>query len=426
MKKSSLLSCLAGLMLFLLTTISFAAPPLIMGYYTNWSVYDTTHANPYPGNAQKQSNQELLNKLSKINAVAYAFLEVNSNGSVYFNDPWSDLSPADVNWCKTHLDICFKPASPAQYGWGDFDAFANPDTVKNIQYRIISIGGYGHTQNWQYAIAKPTIFAQSIVEIAKQFKINGVDLDAEPLDQLDVPGFLNLAKILRQTLNDNGFNDFIITFPVSVNQNQIKSFGMNNWKALISNINYIGLMGYDMHGEFDVPPITNLQSQLYLAPGDTSGFSDDAGVKALESMDVPANKIILGVPAYSRTVSEVQDNGLQQTFGASYKGDLDAADCSTPLGQGNTCGGMESYRGLETLGILNKAKDVQKDDALIGAYANDDAKNFFSFDDPKTIASKIQYVKQNGLAGTLIWSLNSDVPVSDSQSLIAAIANDYQ
>ena len=413
----------AAFFCFLFSSPLFAAP-ILMGSYANWSVYDATHANPYPGNAQKTANPDLLDKLEKMNTVTYAFLEVDSQGSVYFSDPWSDLAPSDVDWCNSHQAICWK-IGEGQYGFGNFDAFADPNNVKNIQNRIMSIGGYGHMQEWKYAISEPVVFAKSVVDIAQHFHVNGIDLDAEPINSLDIPGFINLVKVLRQTLDQNGLKDFLITFPVSVNQNDIQAFGESNWQQLLPYINYVGVMGYDMHGEFDVPPVTNLQSQLYVVPSDVSGFSTDTGIRALETVGVPASKIILGIPAYARGVSEVQGDGLGQTFGASYQGDLDAAGCTVALGQ-NTCGGMQSYRALTKAGLVDQAKEVQVSNVLAGAYVNDALKDFFSFDDAKTVAAKANYVNQNDLAGMLIWTLNSDIAVHDQRSLIGAMVNNLK
>lgn len=390
--------------------------PIMMGYYADWNIYGGKD-NYFPGannpndpSGPKIANQDLSDKLAKLNTITYAFLEANTTGSVYFFDTWADLNANDASFCSAHSAICNGRTTSAYLGYGDFDAMANSDVTN----KFISIGGFGHTDTWTNAFANPQTFANSIVTVIKQFPgINGVDLDAEPLSAINPTDMVNLVKTLRTALNAAGLNEVVISLPLAANPGEITGFGKANWTALMQNLSYVGLMGYDLHGEFDQPAITALQSSLYSTKQDTQHFDDNDAVNALVSMGVPKSDIILGVPTYARTVGGVTSPGLGQTFTQSYAGDLDTAGCTVTLGQGNTCGGMESNRALYSTFITNpdQINNVVQDNVITGAYINSGT-DFFSFDSYQSAAAKGQYVRSNGLAGALVWDLYSAVPVA--------------
>jgi GH18 family chitinase len=62
-----------------------SADPIMMGYYENWDYY-ATPSYSFDG-ATAGQNLDLEGKLGAVNAIAYAFLEVGSTGSVYLSDP---------------------------------------------------------------------------------------------------------------------------------------------------------------------------------------------------------------------------------------------------------------------------------------------------------------------------------------------------
>lgn len=391
-----------------------ATSPIKMGYYADWNIYHGTD-NYFPGAVNPNTQQPITNdvlssKISKLNTVTYAFLEVDSTGSAYFFDTWADLSSKDLNFCKANSAICAGHTTSNYLGYGDFDAMAADSSVPN---KFISIGGFGHSDSWTYAQDNPQVFADSIVTIIKQFpSINGIDLDAEPLSSVNPTSFIAMAKTLRTTLDNNGMNQVVISFPIAANPGEISDFGTSNWKDLMKYVSYVSLMGYDLHGEFDVPAVTGLQSGLYPAPNSQSDFDDNDAYQTLKQMGVASEDIILGVPTYARAVGGVTTDGLDQTFTTSYHGDLDTVGCTTQLGQGiNTCGGMESNNGLYALIGSQAPQNVNANNTIIGAYV-DNGGNFFSFDSYQSAQAKGEFAKTNGMAGWLAWDLSSAVPVT--------------
>ena len=107
-------------------------------------------------------------------------------------------------------------------------------------------------------------------------------------------------------------------------------------------------------------------------------------------MGAPANKLVVGVPAYGKGWAGVPNvnNGLYQNGSGAAQGTYEA--------------GTEDYDVLK-----NRAGTVFRDNTN-GAVWKFDGSTFWSYDDPQLIQTKGQYVKANGLGGLMIWSLDGD------------------
>ena len=409
MKKSLVTSILVALVQ--LSNVAHAQTPLVMGYWENWGTYQNY---PMPGNAAGSSNPTLSAQFTGINSLAYAFLEVASDGSIMFSDVWSDLdakSPEDQTFCQALPESC--PSFPQAGSLGNFNAFVKAP----VAHHVISVGGAGHDNAWENAFANQNQFVASLQKLAQTHPgIDGLDIDYEPVGgvpQQRIPQLIQLVQHIKQTLPN-----LIISYTIPANSNSIQAFGAANWKTLSASIDYVNVMGYDMHGAFDrANPYTALHSALFT---DTQDFSDDAAIQTLIKNGIAANKIVLGMPFYGRAVGGVQQSGLQQLFTQSVKGDLDDAACSLDLNAGNVCSGMTQYKTLASSSIL--AIPVTSHNVIAGVYSYDATqKTFVSYDNPASAAAKTQYAMDNHLAGVMFWSLRFDLPVDNSQSLLQAI-----
>ena len=391
---------ISSLILLGLST-QLSASPIMMSYYENWDTY-ATPAYPFDG-AMGVSNPNLGAKLGGLNMIAYAFMEVDSSGSLIFSDPWSDLSVNDQEFCTLNSTVCNGASfNPEKLGvhFGNFDAFAQ----SSVPTKLISIGGANHDASWEYAMAHPTNFIRSLQAILSQYpNINGIDIDYEPaggIPAANIQPFVNLVHQIRQDLPQ-----ITITMAYSANVQNIENVGAANWQALAADINYFGIMGYDMHGEFDIPAKTGLHSALY-----ATNYSDDNAVQIFNKMGVPDRQLILGFPLYGRAVGGTSTPGLNQTFTSSYAGDLDPANCSTTLGSSNVCPGMMSYNAIYTLDLY--AKVVNANGVTTAVYSNfgPNDNDFVSYDNPTSVQAKAAYVRSHHLAGMMSWAIRFDRP----------------
>lgn len=401
---------------FILVSSSFAASPIIMGYWESWGTY---HGFSMPGSTSP--NEIMRGQLTGLNAVTYSFLEVNSNGNIYFMDVWSDLTSLnsnDIAFCEKLPDAC-PNFDKTRGGIGSFDAFLK----LSVEHKIIALGGGGHDDTFENAFKHPDQFIQSLKLLLAHFPgMTGIDLDYEPvggIPEQNISAFISLIERIKKEIPQ-----LHISYTLIANHHNIKALGADNWKKLSGLLDYVGVMGYDFHGAFDkANPQTALHSSLYSEGNDD--FSDEKAIRTLIEMGVPSNKILLGLPAYGRAVGGVTQSGLNQQFTLSARGDLDDEKCSTDLNAGwGMCTGTVSYHDL--VYHYPKATPVYVNQKLSGVYSySKDNKIFVSFDNKDSALEKTHFAQDNKLAGVFFWSLRSDLKVTHPESLITAVAGAY-
>ncbi|UGY91102.1 glycosyl hydrolase family 18 protein [Streptomyces gobiensis] len=164
------------------------------------------------------------------------------------------------------------------------------------------------------------------------------------------------------------------------------------------------LQGYDLHGPFDCPSncVTNHQSALHLIADDpsTKKLSVETAVKAWLDARAPRQKIVLGVPFYSRGWEGVQSSAKNGLF----------QKATGPVSKANGAkyeAGVNDYRSLAPL--AQQGYTVHRDDANGVAWLfNPEKKIFWTFDDPMAAYQKAKYAKELGLAGAMAYSLDGD------------------
>ncbi|KLJ05889.1 hypothetical protein EMPG_10671 [Blastomyces silverae] len=131
-------------------------------------------------------------------------------------------------------------------------------------------------------------------------------------------------------------------------------------------------------------------------------MSCSSGVAYLLSWGVPAGKILLGIPVYGRAFPGAY--GINQVYDR---------------------GGGEKvfdYRELPLPGT-----EEVHDDVVGAAYCVDvgggggggGGAGFISYDSPRTVTQKAQFVSEFGLGGLFYWHLATDADVETKRSLVA-------
>lgn len=406
--------------------------PLIIGYYANWDIYKSQIPN-----ADKRymfTSPETKAKLARLNTVIYAFFGVSGSGSIKSVDYGSDFSNSDQDFCNQNPEICFGTPDAAGKSLngakGNFTAFAASGISDKVRNRLVAVGGIGHEDAIENALASPEEFAQSVKTLQNYFAITGIDLDYEPSGGMvsgNYPRFINLVKVLRKTMG----KDFMITYTISANHYAIDAFGKDNWQELNKYISYVNILGNSMFGRSE--QLTGLQSALYTVTGSGGSdiYSDDTAITQLNNNGIPFTKIVLGAAAYGRIVSHVSGDGLGQSFNdnGSYSGDLDDAKCS----DNNSCFETITYDTIVASGL--PTHDVTVHNTVLGSYSNFEqdgyGKLFISYDSPAAIRAKVAYSKEKSLAGITLWDINYDAPAiagngtENQKSLLNVIDRSY-
>jgi chitinase len=125
----------------------------------------------------------------------------------------------------------------------------------------------------------------------------------------------------------------------------------------------------------------------------------DGAVQQYLAAGVNPRKLTIGVPFYGRGWQTVTDGGTHGLW--------QAANGAAP-GQFQEEAGTRGYNNLIT---SVPGLTVYHDTQAVATYAYTGAGGqWWTFDDPWSLAQKAAYVKAKGLLGTMIWEMSGDTP----------------
>ena len=280
--------------------------------------------------------------------------------------------------------------------------------VKNI----LSVGGWTNSEEGGFEAATTTAegvekLAQSIVDYAVEWKFDGVDIDWEyPDTDAEKTQFTNLITSLRSKLDMLGKQNDIyyqLSAAVTVNHNNMAYI---NPKATITLLDSVNVMAYDIHGAFD--PVTGHNAALYANDQD-----EDQKLNVSSAMNeyatiwgVPKNKLTMGVPFYGRGWGNVEPTeivkglpGLFAQGNATVHGAWDDEDQYT---------GTNPFYVLQqkiASGDYTRYWDPQ---AHVPYLYDAKTKEFLTYDDEASITDKVNYIKEQGFGGVIIWDISGD------------------
>jgi chitinase len=267
----------------------------IVGYFTNWSIY-RGHNNYYP--------QDI--PFDKVTHINYAFAGT-SNGKIVLTDPFADINKMfDGDVSSQPLKGCFHQFEIYKAKYPNFKL-------------LISVGGWSCSAEFSdiaLTDASRTIFADSLVDFLHTYKMfDGIDIDWEypvsgglPTNTYrpeDNQNFTLLMAKIREKLNLAGAADgktYLLTAAMPAGYDIMNNFEIGQ---LAQYVDWFNLMTYDYHGVWDT--VTNHHSPLYANSNDPNPDPDkktklntDWTVNAYLAEGVPADKLNVGVPYYSR------------------------------------------------------------------------------------------------------------------------------
>ncbi|ASP37634.1 chitinase [Bacterioplanes sanyensis] len=259
------------------------------------------------------------------------------------------------------------------------------------------------------------IFIDSMIAFIKKYDFfDGIDIDwefpggggANPAlgSPQDGAGFVVLMKELRQALDalsqETGRN-YQLTAAMS---GGVEKLSQVDWEQAAQYMDYINIMTYDYYGAWN--GVLGHQTGLYAAPDAAiDGFSAHDAVQHLLSRNVPAEKIGLGAAMYGRGWKNVSggqpDDPFSGTGGDGISGSWEK--------------GIEDYKVIEQKymgGVDGTGIDGFQlfwDDIAKASYLwNYSAGTLITFDTPRSVKAKGQYVRTNNLGGIFAWEIDAD------------------
>src|SRR5690554_3241070 len=234
--------------------------------------------------------------------------------------------------------------------------------------------------------------AKSIVEAIEQYHFDGIDLDWEyPGYYSDSSGYeisqaedtknysLLVKEIKRQVKAAN--SDYLVTAAVPGGPWGPARY---NIAEISKHLDYLLLMTYDLHANH------LHHTALYPSEGKTTvGCTVQETVDYYKNQGAPANKLIIGAAFYGRVVSINSSR-----HGSSFNYD-------------------HILLRMEKDTVTKHWDDVAKAPYLIDSENNDK----ISYDDSESIKYKIEYLKDEGLAGIMFWEYTADTSRDLLQSI---------
>ncbi|XP_044759513.1 probable chitinase 10 [Coccinella septempunctata] len=344
----------------------------IVCYYTNWSQYRTKIGKFTP--------EDILPDLCTHIIFAFGWLKKGKLSSFESNDETKDG--------KTGLYERINKLKKA-----------NPKLKT-----LLAIGGWSFgTQKFKdmskTRYARQT-FIFSAIPFLRDRGFDGLDLDWEyPKGGEDKKNYVLLLKELREAFDAEAQEikkpRLLLSAAVPVGPDNIKAG--YDVPAVASYLDFINLMAYDFHGKWERE--TGHNAPLY-SPSSDSQYQKQLNVEHAANLWVklgaPKEKMVIGMPTYGRSFT------LANT--AKYK----VHAPSTGGGKEGTYtkeSGFLAY--YEICELLQNGASYVFDEEMKVPYAVY-GDQWIGFDDEKSIRIKMNWIKESGFGGAMVWTVDMD------------------
>ncbi|MBB5628288.1 glycosyl hydrolase family 18 protein [Sphaerisporangium krabiense] len=363
----------------------------LMGYFVDWGVY---------GRGYHVKNIDTSGSAAKLGYINFAFGNV-TNGQCTIGDSYADYDR-------------FYQAGESVDGqadtWDNGALRGSFNQLRKLKAKypglkvIYSFGGWTWSGGFPQAAQNPTAFANSCYNLVEDPRwadvFDGIDIDWEYPNACgltcDTSG-PNALKGLTQALRAKFGQSYIITAAITADASAGGKIEKTDYAGAAQSLDWYNVMTYDFFGAWADKGPTAPHSPLTSYQGiPQEGFNTEEAIAKLKAQGVPGNKLLLGIGFYGRGWTGV----TQATPGGT----------ATGAAPGTYEAGIEDYKVLKTRCPSNGT--------IAGtAYAFCNGQ-WWSYDTPATITSKMQWAKSQGLGGAFFWELTGD---TTNGELIAAM-----
>ncbi|MFD4551577.1 glycosyl hydrolase family 18 protein [Streptomyces sp. NPDC058246] len=361
-----------------------------LGYFTEWGIY---------GRNYNVKNLVTSGTAAKITHINYAFGNV-TNGQCAIGDSYADYDKA-FTADQSVSGVADTWDQPLR---GNFNQLRELK-AKYPNIKILwSFGGWTWSGGFAQAAANPTAFAQSCYNLVEDPRwadvFDGIDIDWEypnacglSCDTSGAAAYKNLMQALRAKFGTGN----LVTAATTADGTSGGKIDAADYAGAAQYVDWYNVMTYDFFGAFDADGPTAPHSPLTSYSGiPTPGFTTADAIAKFKAKGVPASKLLIGIGFYGRGWTGVTQDAPGGTATGPAAGTYEQ--------------GIEDYKVLKT--------SCPATGTIAGtAYAHCGS-NWWSYDTPATIGTKMTWAKSQGLGGAFFWEFSGD---TSNGELVSAI-----
>jgi chitinase len=357
-----------------------AAGSKVIGYFTEWGTYDRKYY---------VKNIETSGSAARLTHINYAFGNV-TGGKCAMGDAYAatDRTYTAAESVDGKADTWDQPLR------GNFNQLRELKR-KHPNLKVLwSFGGWTWSGGFGEAAKNPAAFAQSCYDLVENSKwadvFDGIDIDWEypnacgaTCDTSGKAAFRNLMQALRAKFGSKN----LVTAAITADATPGGKIDAADYAGAAPYVDWYNPMTYDFFGAWDAAGPTAPHSPLTSYSGiPKADFHTSATIAKLKGLGIPASKLLLGIGFYGRGWTGVTQSAPGGTATGPAAGTYEQ--------------GIDDYKVL-------KAKCPATGTVAGTAYAKC-GNDWWSYDTPATIATKMNYKNQQGLGGTFFWELSGD------------------
>ena len=357
-----------------------AAGSKVVGYFTDWGTYDRKYY---------VKNIETSGSAARLTHVNYAFGNV-TGGKCVMGD--ADAATGRAYTAAESVDGVADTAS--QPLRGNFNQLRELKK-KHPKLKVLwSFGGWTWSSGFGEAAQNPAAFAKSCYDLVENSQwadvFDGIDIDWEypnacgnTCDTSGRAAFKNVMAALRAKFGSGN----LVTAAITADATAGGKIDAADYAGAAKYVDWYNPMTYDYFGAWAATGPTAPHSALNSYSGiPQAGYYTSATIAKLKGLGIPASKLLLGIGFYGRGWTGVTQSAPGGTATGPAAGTYEQ--------------GIDDYKVL-------KSKCPATGTVAGTAYAKC-GNNWWSYDTPAIIATKMTYKNQQGLGGTFFWELSGD------------------
>ena len=234
-------------------------------------------------------------------------------------------------------------------------------------------------------------FADNIVAMINEYGFDGVDIDWETPTSSEATLFTEMMRVIYTKVKANNPNH-LVTAAIAGGMWQPPRYDLENSHQYID---YINMMTYGMVSNNGYYQNALKRSTTYANPTNVAGktltsCSIEESIEIYNSYGIPNSRIIVGVAFYG--IKQIRSyDSVSQTWSDWVKE------------------GSVSYSYISSYYLNNSSYNYYYDtNAGVPYIMKTDGTLFISYDNPRSIMEKSEYIIEHGLAGMMYWENGLD------------------